>query len=219
MSISPRTLGLLQEALDQERAWRVKEVSALTISVKKTRGLGTQKTLIRSAIPLLYAHWEGFIKNAAKLYLQHIEFQQLNYSNLKTCFIVLGFKSRLTSLTESKKSKINNESVDFLLAELGTVARLHIDSAINTESNLKSHVLENIAHTLGIDTKKYEPHYNFIDESLLKRRNTIAHGEYLDIDDNAFEDIKNTTLKLMDWFKTDIENSAATKSYKKEALN
>lgn len=216
--MQPRTISALIDCLATERGWRVKEISYVATNVKRAQGTLIEKSVIRASIPLIYAHWEGFIKNSARTYLQHVELQRLKYTDLLPCFTVLGMKSKIHSLTESKKARLNIESIEYILEGLNKTAKLQIESAINTESNLKSHVFENIAISIGIDTIKYEPSYNFIDESLLKRRNTIAHGDYLDIDANAFEEIKNRVVMLMDWFRTDLENSAINKSFKKNGV-
>ncbi|UUT14536.1 MAE_28990/MAE_18760 family HEPN-like nuclease [Pseudomonas zeae] len=216
--MKPRTVNTFIDCLDQERAWRVKEISYSATNVKKSSGSISERALIRASIPLIYAHWEGFIKCSARTYLEFIEFQRHKYSDLLPCFAVLGFKSKLNTLSESKKSKLNIESFEYLINNLDDIAKLQIETAINTESNLKSHVFENIAISIGIETSKYEPSYNFIDESLLKRRNTIAHGDYLDVDSTSFEEIKSRVVMLMDWFKTDLENAAVRRSYMRSTL-
>lgn len=211
--MKPRTVSALIDCLDHERAWRLKEISYSATSVKRSSGSISERALIRASIPLVYAHWEGFIKNSARTYLEFVEFQRHKYSDLRPCFAVLGFKSKLNTLSDSKKAKLNIESYEYLINNIDDTAKLQIDTAINTESNLKSHVFENIATSIGIETKRYEPNYNFIDESLLKRRNTIAHGDYLDVDAVSFEEIKTRVVMLMDWFKTDLENAAVGKTY------
>lgn len=63
-----RTLGQLQDALDSEMSWRLKEIADLKSNVKSTSGLA-RSTLIRAGTALLYAHWEGFIKAASSAYV------------------------------------------------------------------------------------------------------------------------------------------------------
>jgi len=56
-----------------------------------------------------------------------------------------------------------------------------------------------------------------VDESLLKRRNRIAHGQYLEIEADAFDDLVEEVLELLRWFKTDLENALATQAYLRPA--
>jgi hypothetical protein len=208
-----KTLNQLQIMLDKEFAWRLKEIADLKFVVKKSEGL-RQSTAIRAGIPLLYAHWEGFVKNSATYYLDFVNGQNLKYEQLKSCFVVFGVKKQLNDLINSKTSEISITTLDFLRNELCNKAKLKIDSAIRTESNLSSKVFSNITTSIGLDTSQYESRYNLIDESLLNRRNHIAHGEYLDVEANAFSDLADEILVLLRMFKTDIENAATLGYFK-----
>jgi len=208
-----RTLTQLQEALDNEMSWRVKEISTFKFAAK-TKGL-TQKTFVRAGIALLYAHWEGFIKGASEDYLGYIDSRAHFYRDLKSCFAVFGLKGKLVILTESKKSKASIEAFDFVLAEMDKTARMAMSSAIDTESNLTSKVFSNIAISLDISTAPYEMRFNLIDESLVSRRNRVAHGEYLDLDSDDFVALADAIIQIMRDYKTDIENAASLEGYKR----
>jgi hypothetical protein len=92
-----RTLGGLQDALDSEYSWRLKEIANLKLSVRREQSL-PQTTLIRAGVAIVYAHWEGFIKAASISYLEYVNSLGLTYGELKTCFAVLGMKSHLNTL-------------------------------------------------------------------------------------------------------------------------
>ena len=82
---------------------------------------------------------------------------------------------------------------------------------------MSSKVFANIAKSIGINTQGYESRYHLIDESLLKRRNHIAHGEYLDVDSDGFRELADEILYLLRSYKTDIENAVSLKEYKLSA--
>jgi len=92
-----------------------------------------------------------------------------------------------------------------------------MSSAIDTESNLTSKVFGNIAASLGISVDSYETKFNLIDESLVARRNKVAHGEFLDLGGREFGELVDEILLLMRGYKTDLENAATLKSYKRVA--
>ncbi|WP_080194709.1 MAE_28990/MAE_18760 family HEPN-like nuclease [Salmonella enterica] len=209
-----RTLEGFQDYVDTEMAWRIKEIAHLTASIDKSSSLA-QRTIIRASIPLLYAHWEGFIKNSAAMYIEYISNLKLNYSELEDCLIVLGMRKKLFEITSTNKHDIISESLKFILTRQKEKAILKFDSAIQTESNLKSHVFDNIAKSIGVSVEHFNTKYNFIDESLLKRRNCIAHGEYLDIDANEWRNLSKETLTLMRTFKNEVLNNASTRKYLK----
>ena len=208
-----RGLSELQAALDGALAWRIKEISYLRSNAKRASS-SAQATYIRAGVPLLYAHWEGFIKHASENYLEYVANQKLTFDQLASCFVVFGAKGHLSNLIDSKKSTATIEAVNFMRISGTTVANLSLSNAINTESNLSSHVFANIATSVGVDVKKYSVYSNFIDESLLNRRNKIAHGERLDLDVGTFDGLVEEVLLLLRHYKNDIENLASTFAYK-----
>ena len=52
-------------------------------------------------------------------------------------------------------------------------------------------------------------------KAFLKRRNRIAHGSYLELDQSAFADLVDQIVELLRWFKTDLENALATEAFMK----
>lgn len=206
------TLSQLQDALDSDMAWRVREVAYFQNASKNLKGPAAQ-TYIRAGVTLVYAHWEGFVKLSSESYLEFIQGQGHSYKELKACFSVFGLKRKLSVLGESKQSKTNVEIVDFLVTELNKKAEMGLANAVKTESNLSSTVFSNIASSINISVSKYETRSNLIDKELLKRRNKIAHGEYLDIQHGQFSRLSNAVLQLMRDYKSDIENAASQKDY------
>lgn len=210
-----RTIDAFQDYVDTEMAWRIKEVAHLTSVIESSRS-STQKTIIRASIPLLYAHWEGFIKNSSGKYIEYLTSLKLKYSELEECLIVLGMRKQLNAIVTTNKHDLISASLRFILSEQSERAVLSFDTAIQTESNLKSQVFDNIAKSIGVSVELFTTKYNFIDESLLKRRNCIAHGEYLDVNIQEWKNISQETLILMRKFKNELLNNASTKRYLKK---
>src|SRR5690606_30193343 len=72
-----RTLEMFCDFLDEELAWRKKELSVLKNLVE--RDLGTfshNKALARCGVALLYAHWEGFVRIAGTSFLEFVLMQR-----------------------------------------------------------------------------------------------------------------------------------------------
>jgi hypothetical protein len=211
-----RTLTQLQEKLDAEMSWRIKEISDFKLVSKKQPA--NAHTFVRAGVALVYAHWEGFIKAASEAYLNFVDNQGHIYRDLKTCFAVFGLKGRLASLSDSRKAKPNIEALEFVLTEIDKPAKMNMSSAIDTEANLTSTVFANIAASLDISISRYETKFNLIDESLVKRRNKVAHGEYLDLAPADFVLLADEILQMMRGYKTDIENAASLQSYKRAPM-
>ena len=149
------------------------------------------------------------------MYLKFVDSRGLKYSELKSCFSVFGLKTKLQTLAASRQSLANIDAFDFIRSELENTARLQLGSAINTESNLTSKVFSNIATSLNINISGYTSRFNLIDESLVHRRNKIAHGEFLDIGGPEFGDLLDEVLQIMREYKTDLENAASLAAYKR----
>ncbi|WP_229273503.1 MAE_28990/MAE_18760 family HEPN-like nuclease [Burkholderia pseudomallei] len=206
-------MNQLQEFLDQGFSWRLKEIADLKIVVRGSSSL-SQATIIRAGVPLVYAHWEGFVKQASQDYLRYVTGQRLSYQELASCFVVFGAKKHLSGIVESRKSAINIAAVDFFRNKLNERADLALSNSIDAKSNLNYEVFQNIAVSIGISTAPYDAYCNLIDESLLKRRNGIAHGEYLDLSGDDFRALADEVIKLLRMYKTDIEILASNSAYK-----
>lgn len=209
-----RTLSMLQDYLDHEFSWRLKEVASLKLSVR-TSSPPHQNTVIRAGLTLLYAHWEGFVKKSSEGYLNFVSNQKLKYEELASCFVVFGVKKHLQDIATTRKARVNIAAVNFFLTRLANRANLKMKTAIDTESNLSSEVFENIVLSVGINPTPYQTKYHLIDSSLLKRRNRIAHGEYLDLGSDDYRTLADEVIALMRTFKTDIENAATSAKYRR----
>lgn len=209
-----RSLSVFQDELDNGFAWRVKEIAGLKMSVESKAMSLAQATLIRAGVPLLYAHWEGFVKQASEDYLEYVSNQRLKYNELSSCFVVFGAKKHLSHVVESRRAAVNIAAVEFFRSCAEERADLSLSNAINTKSNLKSEVFVDIAMSLGVPLDPYDAYFNLIDESLLKRRNAIAHGEYLDLDADSFRKLADEVIKLLRMYKTDLQNLASQGAFK-----
>ena len=63
MSKENRTEQMLVDNLDNDLAWRIKELSIIKNKIPQSKN-NEQEALIRAGVTILYAHWEGFVKNA-----------------------------------------------------------------------------------------------------------------------------------------------------------
>jgi hypothetical protein len=210
-----RTSENLSETLVNDLRWRRKELSALKSLIYKSISTAQQKVLLRSAIVILYAHWEGFVKLAANSYLEFVAWQKLPYNELSPNFIALAMKEKLDQAKESNKATIYNEVAVFFITKLSDRSNIKYENRIFT-SNLSSSVLKEIMSMLGLDYSFYELKEKFLDEKLLARRNQIAHGNYIDLDREDYDDLHQQVIAMMANFRTEVENSAILQKYCRE---
>ena len=207
-----RTDSELQEYLDTEFAWRLQEIDFLKTTVRRASNRYCSM-LIRAGLPLVYAHWEGFVKAGAEAMLCFVSLSGKTYRELVPCFAVHGLVSEIDVLTRSKKEHLRVAALEFVMSKMDEEAHFRWRGRVSSGGNLNYERFCGIAAAVGIDVSRYEPRSKFVDKSLLKRRNEIAHGDSVDLTGAGFADVADGVLLLLRWFKTDIENSIARKSY------
>lgn len=211
-----KTATILQQAIDDDLIWRRRELSNIRAAISKNENnLNQQSTLLRAGVALLYAHWEGFVKRTGTNYLEFVSLQRKKGSELTPNFIGIKFKTLLDEASKSKKVSSTNEIINFFCTKLDDRLNIPHKGIINTQSNLSSSVLREINSTLGLDNVPYETKKNFIDLSLVDRRNHIAHGSNLDIDKDDYFALHDEVILLLEEFRKQIQNAASTKQFLK----
>jgi hypothetical protein len=204
----------LSRQLQQDRTWRLKEISDLK-SIAKRSDEAAQSVVLRALVALSYAHWEGSVRFAAQKFFEHVSLRKLRYQDLDKQFLKNYFLPRLAALSVVKTSMAERCAlVDEILSSSDRRFSRTNDDLVNTKANLNSEVLRDICLVCGIDFAEFEGDANFIDVLLLKRRNEIAHGEDTRIGMNDLDDITNRTIGLMRTFGNAIENRVCNGSYR-----
>ncbi len=202
----------LSTLITDDFAWRRKELHFFKSKIPRESD-SSQKPFLRAGVAILYAHWEGFIKNALSYYLQHVSYRSLKYSELKSQFIALCLANRVNKL-EIKKIQTQTQVIDFIIDELGKKANIPYEKIINTKSNLNFNVLKDILFTVGLDGNIFVSKEGLIND-LIDTRNTIAHGESKEITLETYNLFYSDIVQLMEQIKDEIENSAVLEYYKR----
>lgn len=205
----------LANQLISDRTWRIREISDLNAAVLRADQVA-RGVLLRAAVAICYAHWEGYVKFAAKKYLEHIALRKIQYHDLDRQFLRNHFLPRLNALSTSRKSITERCAlIDEIFNSVSLkFARVNED-LISTHSNLSFDIFRDICFVCGVSFSAFEGEQTFIDTILLKRRNAIAHGEDTFV---GLEDVKlvaECTIKLIRMFGDALENQAVLKAYKK----
>ena len=212
-----RTINDLQDSIDAEMAWRKHELSAIRENVASARK-SAKDTAIRAGIALLYAHWEGAIKNIATFYLEYVAMLKLPYGEIKPNFLAITLKDNLKTFEESNKSSVHTRIVSEVINSRDIKSAIPVDGIIKTNSNLNSEIFVEIMATIGLDCSAYESSYKLIDSILLDKRNKVAHGERiesLDLDETRYYEIHEKIRNLILQFADQVSNAAYLKQYLK----
>lgn len=208
-----RTAQEALDAIDGELARRIKEIGNLRSAVDESRK-SFETNVARSSFLLVYAHWEGGVKNCAMYYLDYVARQRHSYEELKTNFVTIACANAIQDAASSGKLYQYAQVVDFLIYNKEERFQRSKLFEIRTESNLSSVVMDSICFNVGIQLgDDFELSRNFIDRNLLKTRNSIAHGSLEPVDKQYLSEAAERVLSLLGAFKNELQNAIVQKAY------
>jgi hypothetical protein len=214
-----RSEAELLEYLDTNLKIRKRELTTYKFIVSETNREHEKAVLMRAAIPLIYAHWEGFIKEASTAYLELVSNRKPLLKDLTTNFIAASIRDMLRSTAKTKRIKSYDELVRFVFENYNKHVSFDPGSLVEVEnSNINSDVLQNIMNTVGLEFSGYwETKIQVIDQKLLKHRNEIAHGELVKVNEGLYNDLHTFVVDSLNMYKTLILNAATVSGYKKSS--
>ena len=199
--------------VDGEFVWRRRELTFHESLVRSAKP-ANESMIIRFAIPMLYAHWEGFVKSSGTAYLDYVLSRGKRFEELKANFLALGMKGYLMGAESSLKAKVFTQACNLVLTQRGSRAHFATQDAVDTQMNLNYERFENICYLLGINIRpEYEGAKNTIIDPLLGFRNKIAHGKELLVNSGRYLELHAEMFKVMNLFKNDLDNAVTMKSY------
>ena len=208
-----RSLSQLTEFLDDELAWRKKELTTLKFMLGERRQ-HEKALLLRAAICVLYAHWEGFVKAAASGYVSFVITRGLRYRDLTPNFAALGLRSEISTAGESKKPTIHTALATEMRSGLSKLTNIDLERAVSTGSNLNTAALNEIICLVGLDGNDYLTKKQLLDHKLVGNRNLVAHGRPVEIEADEYSVLHEEIVQLVQKFRTDIENAATTEGFR-----
>jgi hypothetical protein len=198
----------------EDRSWRLREISDLKAAIIRADD-NLRRVLLRALITICYAHWEGYVRYAARKYLEHVALRKFQYGDLDRQFLRNYFLPRLAALSTSKTSVGERCALIDEILNSSDRRFSHVnEDLINTKANLNFDVFTDICLVCSVSTQSFTDKATFIDIVLLKRRNAIAHGEdtFLAIED--LDDLTNETVAMMRAFGDALENHVYLKGFK-----
>lgn len=201
----------LEDYIYSEFAWRRKELTNL-YQVVCTGKKGMKDTLFRGAIPIFYAHWEGFVKHSSIAKMHYLVAKGFKYTELQPCYHVYAILEAYEGNIPSKKFEawvdITSGKIDYTKS-IGASSITQID----TKSNLNYEVLREVAIKSGVDYKPFQLKEKWIDEKLVALRNKICHGEKAPVNEAEFEELYTETTTLISTYKDELLNSIHRQTY------
>jgi hypothetical protein len=215
--MSIRTADELADRLDEGLAWRRIELQALKAAIsdaeKQSAGSPLSRALARGGLALLYAHWEGYVKDSCTAYVEFIAKRRLRCDELSDAL--------LRAVLESLGRRISTGDEDALMTLLYAIrkpdnsrARVPKMSMVDTKSNLRFHVLADILIKIGFSAEPFSTKDKLINVSLCDRRNSIAHGREDFPAPGDFTELLTEVMGMMEQIRDMVISGARLKAYR-----
>lgn len=216
--MAPRTENDVQDTLDEALAWRRIEMHALISALISTEasspGSPLSRALARSCAALIYAHWEGFVKESCQCYVDYVAVRRLRFGELNDGLLrtaLLGLAKRLISGDEAG----TRDLLDAVRRPQEARARIPKNTMVDTKSNLRFDVFCEILKSAGLSPESFSMKGNFIDKSLCDVRNSVAHGRGLFPSAADIETMHSEVIGMMESVRDMIMASVREGSYRR----
>lgn len=162
------------DVISTDLDWREKEIASMRILLSGNTLTNSQRrALLRAAWAMLYAHYEGFIKNTLTIFYDEAEKVIGKCDDLPVITKAFALRDPLKQFKTLSHCDLLNKIQNFSAEHLAKHPKF---PDVDTTSNLWPHVLIDLLKTADLNTcivERYEAKLR----TLVSRRNSIAHGE------------------------------------------
>ncbi|MEZ0609477.1 MAE_28990/MAE_18760 family HEPN-like nuclease [Fibrella sp. WM1] len=223
-------ISTIYAQIESELDWRQGEIRFFqNIFSKNLNSEDQLEQARRSLIPLLYAHFEGFVKFTLLLYINIINNEKVKCKVANSSIVAASlyhvfqelrnpekknatFKKDLPDDTPLHRFARDKEFIEKVNSFDETIVIIP-DGVVDMESNLKPVVLKKNLYKLGLDYNEITKVEGDI-HKLLNFRNSIAHGSMREgIKRKDYEDLVSSTYKTMYFVKDLVLKSCRSKSF------
>ncbi len=162
--------NVIEEVLENN-SWRDSDFAQMKIRCSQST---EDQLLRRMCIPMIYAHWEGFIVSAIKEILKHLNTLQLTPTEVPTRLVVHCLGDAYKSLSGKQKLVQRIAFTDKFNKLM--MSTMKFKTKVDTKSNLNSDVLMELCEIFSFKFDRFSSILPDINR-LIFLRNAIAHGE------------------------------------------
>lgn len=194
--------------IEEDNKWRENDFAQF-----KMRGTGENYDPLwgRMCLLMLYAHWEGFVVSALKILISHINSLEIESERVSHNLMVLCLSDQMKAL--NGKQSFDQKMRFFSNFSKAISQPLKLEKKIDTKSNLRKEVLEEICIKFSFDFNRFKELTYDLDR-LVNIRNAIAHGENSVV--LTFENLNkyiDLVRGLIDIFKEEISEFLERKKF------
>ena len=194
--------------------WRVSQLStAKTLPFRYALSATDKNMLTAFTVPMIYAVWEGFVRNSFEIYVRELNSLGLERSQFCINIISHTLEMRFPQFKEppanyEKLAKFFKTLTDYFEEE-----DFRISSNIPTESNINLKVINNILLRFNLESLPDDPYKAGLNK-LLQFRNSIAHGDNnILVTTSNISEFALTVISLMHEIFLRIDKGYTTQSY------
>jgi hypothetical protein len=202
------------EEIHYDISWRngeLRNLKSISLRLSET----DLKVFLKSVIPIIYAHWEGFVVTSLKIVFQYLNNLYLTSNDYCNIYLTTAYEQTLKSLDDSTGFDKRKKHLINLYKNFSE--KVNLGTKIDTKSNLNYAVLDEICKKTNLNISKFEEYKDELNE-LVHIRNSIAHGEN-SYTFESYEDI-NKYIELLENlmldFQSEIQDLLKNEKYKKE---
>ena len=208
-----RTLPQLEAELNGDLSNRLQEISRFRDVVHEKKGGLAETPLLRASVTLFYAHWEGYAKSSAERYVRYVLSQQ--YVSDDLCSAIVAYY--LDPGAQGARIIYGRSSVRDLVREIRRKAPVKVAPKttikIDTASNLSYEVACKMADAIGVSGMEALMKRDFVNGSLLAKRNAIAHGQSAPISFSDVDNYRTETIRMMRGLKDRLLDAASADEF------
>lgn len=220
--------------LEQEYSNRIDEIMKMENFVEYNKETTNEEVLgiiRKSMILVLYSHFEGYCKQVLQYYVVYLNKEKVSACNVKFGLMAANMYKEFRRLSDGNHKPVDLHHLlkeDAILQQYGRRREFigHFDTImakeinisedfVDTESNLRPHVLKKLLFQLELDYSIVDAHQNDINR-LVNVRNCFAHGDRITYPtEKEYNEYKQAVVGLMEKLKTEIEQAYYNRAYLK----
>lgn len=176
------------DQLSADRVWRARELSDLRAMHHRASSERERSVASRSIVVLSYAHWEGYCKKSAEIFLDYLEAIKIPYQQLPPDMLLGAIAASMDGYRDTADNLNSRKKLlDEIRLKTGGSFERFDRRIILPRSNLNFERLKFICATIGADISPFQQFRLKIDKELVKWRHEVAHGELFILERNLVD--------------------------------
>jgi len=205
---------IVLEEIEADKSWRNLELKKIEIICQKLDNKELNELILKSTIPMIYAHWEGFVVSSLRKVNRYLNSLEYKYSDFNINLLTNAYEENIKNLENSLGYDKRVKHLNIIFENLTN--SVTFSTKIDVKSNLRFKVLQDICLKFNLNIDSFKSYQRDL-ENLLKIRNSIAHGEssYVFTEYRDIEKFATLLSDLMNILHIEIDEFFKDEKYKR----